>query len=90
MEKSKSEKYDELIQAVETEYMGKSKHETALRYIKEKETLPRVLADDPIMKPTQSKILRMYEDQISKDMANGNYGFVLGVMQRSNDDDKSL
>lgn len=35
--KSLAEEYDELIAAVESKYEGESRHETALRYIKERE-----------------------------------------------------
>ena len=34
---STAEKYEELIMAVENKYRGESRHQTALRYIKERE-----------------------------------------------------
>ena len=35
---AKADKYDELIMAVETKVPDESRHETALRYIRERET----------------------------------------------------
>lgn len=42
--KSLAEEYDELIAAVESKYEGESRHETALRYIKERERSIKIKA----------------------------------------------